>query len=359
MAVRADEIDVMRGAVDIDRDRGLVLRHQRGDGGAFDELYRRYYTRLVAFCARRVNDQHAAEELAQEAFARALRAMPRFAGERRFYPWLTVIAHRLCIDHHRQASRVEPVPEPDPGCVDADHEALYAAVDHHHLGLALARLAPRHREILELREDRGWSYQEIATSLDVPMTTVEALLHRARRALRREYLAVAGDDRGGRLGLALLGGGMLARLKRWLAALTPEKVVPAMGTAAAGALAVGMLAGPLIDGGDDTTTVAVDPAATVAGTTGGPAAVGDPVTVDAADPGSAGSGTAGSPTSAPGRPPVLATDVVSVATDREAADAAADENATQPIHIQVPGIVDVGLDPAEAAERLLTPGGSP
>ena len=93
MAIRADEIEVdRRGAVDLDRDRLLVLRHQGGERHAFDELYRRYHRRLVAYCQRRVGDEHVAEELAQEAFVRALRALPTFGGERRFYPWLAVIA---------------------------------------------------------------------------------------------------------------------------------------------------------------------------------------------------------------------------------------------------------------------------
>src|SRR5580765_2630151 len=132
VAVRAEEIDD-RGVVDLDRDRVLVLRYQAGDQAAFDELYRRYFPRLHLYCQRRVGDAHVSEELAQEAFLRAMRAMPRFAGERRFYPWMTVIAQRLCIDHHRRTSRVEPSAEIDLGTIEPDHDALFAAVDHDHL----------------------------------------------------------------------------------------------------------------------------------------------------------------------------------------------------------------------------------
>ena len=167
MALRADELDP--AAVDLDRDRELVLRFQRGDGAAFDELYRRYFPRLRLYCQRRVHDQHASEELAQEAFLRALRAMPRFAGERRFYPWMTVIAQRLCIDHHRRTARVEAAPDIDPGIFEEDHDAVFRAVDRGHLVDAMQRLAPRHREVLSLREEQGWSYQQIAVHLDVPM----------------------------------------------------------------------------------------------------------------------------------------------------------------------------------------------
>src|SRR5204862_4279643 len=98
MALRADDVD-------LNRDSLLVERFQSGDTEAFDDLYRRYYARLVRFCLRRVGDPHEAEEVAQEAFVRAYRALPRLTGERRFYPWMTVIAGRLCVDSHRRRSR--------------------------------------------------------------------------------------------------------------------------------------------------------------------------------------------------------------------------------------------------------------
>jgi RNA polymerase sigma-70 factor (ECF subfamily) len=180
MAVRADDVDLKR-------DRDLVERYQAGDAGAFDELYRRYFDRLHLYCERRVGDRHVAEELAQEAFTRALRAMPRFAGERRFYPWMTVIAQRLCIDHHRRRSRVEPAAEIDLGSVDPEHDERADPIDLDQLTRALDSLAPRHREILELRERDGLTYLEIAQRLDVPVSTVEALLHRARKSLRRAF----------------------------------------------------------------------------------------------------------------------------------------------------------------------------
>ncbi|MGH9139324.1 MAG: RNA polymerase sigma factor, partial [Acidimicrobiales bacterium] len=246
MAIRAEEIEGRAGAVDFDRDRKLVLRFQDGDHAAFDELYRRYHARLLTYCLRRVGDRHVAEELAQEAFVKALRAMPRFAGERRFYPWMTVIAQRLCIDHHRRAARVEPLPDVDTGVEEADHDAVFAAVDRTHLAAAMERLAPRHREILELREHRGLSYNHIAEHLQVPITTVEALLHRARRALRREFMAVAGETPataaagGARLHsfppVAALGA-FLSKVKGWWAAAGPERWAPAIGTAAAGVAA--------------------------------------------------------------------------------------------------------------------------
>ena len=187
MAVRADDVN-------LSRDRSLVELCQAGDERAFADLYHRYYRRLLRFCVRRVGDAHEAEEITQEAFARAFTAMPRFAGERRFYPWLTVIASRLCIDSHRRSARTEPSAEVDMGSVEGGQQQIIDNVDIEYLNQAMGQLGPRHREVLELRETHGWTYQQIANHYDVTMGTVEALLFRARKALRREFLSLAGDD---------------------------------------------------------------------------------------------------------------------------------------------------------------------
>lgn len=213
MALRADDVD-------LGRDRALVEQYQEGDLAAFEDLYRRYYGRLFRFCLRRTGNPHEAEELTQEAFARAYRAMPMLRGERRFYPWLSVIASRLCIDSHRRLGRTEPAAEVDPGSVEFRAEHLEAAVDHDLLNEAMGRLTDRHREVLRLREREGWSYQHIADHFDISLSAVEGLLFRARQALRREFLHVAGPEAG--LAAAVpfgLGLGVLSRLGRRLVGL--------------------------------------------------------------------------------------------------------------------------------------------
>ena len=219
MALRIDDVDLQR-------DRRLVERFQEGDHTAFDTLYRRYFARLQRFCLKRVGDPYEAEEIAQEAFTRALRALPDLAGERRFYPWMTVIAGRLCVDHHRRRGRSEPTAIVELGSVDGGQDAIVEQADFALLGRALQRLAPRHREVLGFREEKGWTYQQIAEHYEVPVGTVEALLFRARKALKREFLAIAGGTTGhggrwgGLAGLPLVGwvGRRFAALKAKTAA---------------------------------------------------------------------------------------------------------------------------------------------
>lgn len=233
MALRADDVDLKR-------DRALVEGFQAGDQLAFDDLYRRYFARVYRFCLRRVGDRHEAEELTQEAFARAYRALPSLQGERRFYPWISVIAQRLCLDSHRRRSRMEVSDTIDLGAVDGDQERIVDASDAQLLNLAFDRLAASHREVLKLREQEGWSYQRIAEFLGVTLGTVEARLFRARQALRREFAAIAGPD-SGLAALPVVGwllrrlGGMRARAADWASL---GNLAPAIGGAVAAATLV-------------------------------------------------------------------------------------------------------------------------
>jgi len=190
------------GTVDVVRDRQLVERCQAGDRSAFDELFLRYQRRLHRFCMQRVGDPNDAEDVVQETFARAWRALPRFAGERRFYPWLTVIAGNLCVDTLRRRSRQTPVEESrlqaaDVGTYETE-DAILQDVDSKLVAAAFGQLSERHRRVLQLREGNDWSYREIAEHEGVGITAVETLLWRARQALKREFMLLDGQK--GRLG---------------------------------------------------------------------------------------------------------------------------------------------------------------
>lgn len=207
--------------VDMDRDRQLVARAQAGDRHAFDELYQCYYRRLLRFCMSRLHDTHEAEDVVQEAFARAWRALPNFGGDRRFYPWLSVIAGHLCVDSARRRSRTTPVAELHPQYVvdpaASGEEQMVAAVDVGLVAEAFGRLNHRHQRILQLREHSGWSYQAIADHEGMGLAAVETLLWRARQSLKREFAALADSD--GRLGGvigSLVGMAAVRRLLRGL-----------------------------------------------------------------------------------------------------------------------------------------------
>ena len=342
MALRADDVD-------LGRDRALVVRFQQGDGDAFDDLYRRYFDRLRRFCERRVGDPHEAEELAQEAFVRALRAMPGFAGERRFYPWMTVIASRLCVDAHRRRQRSTPVADVELGSVELDVEDLFAEVDRAQLEEALGQLAPRHRDVLDLREYHGWSYQRIADHYDVTLGTVEALLHRARRALRREFDKVT-------TGVPAVA--WLARrfetFRTRATAHVGDLATPLTAAVASAALAVGSVAmidaahGPAPAATHPSTVVALSHGQLASSTAEVPATPPTPQDIVWSATTSTG---ASAPRRVDGHRPVAHLDSVSP-------DDARERTASAAVRQDVPGLGGIGLDPASVvadAGDLLRP----
>lgn len=328
MALRVEDIDLAA-------DRELVERWQAGEHEVFDDLYRRYFTRLRSYCQRRVGDRDTAEELAQEAFVKALQALPTFAGERRFFPWVTVIANRLCVDHHRRLGRVRPAEDVDPGTVDGDHGARLAFLaDVDNLDRALQRLGPRHLEVLELRERRGMSYAQIAGHLEVPQSTVEALLFRARKALRREFFAVSGE---GKLASLPLVGALLRRVtaaRDRVAELLPS-LAQLSGPVAAGAVAVVLTTAPIPD-------PSAEPVL--------PARAGHVATTSSPTPAIAPEAEIASPPSAPpaarGPRPTAPPPAAAPGVERVPAAAAREDAQTMPLFVDL-GPLGVGVDPAE------------
>jgi RNA polymerase sigma-70 factor (ECF subfamily) len=218
LALRQEELTSLCDDVDLERDRALVERCQAGDSAAFGNLYARYYERLLRFCLRRLHDRHEAEDAAQEAFARAWKALPKFAGERRFYPWLTVIAGNICTDVLRRRSRSTPTDDmeliaqqPVGGAgADTSEELVLAAVDGELVNRALDRLSKRHRHVLAMREGSGWTYQQIADHEGVDIGTIETLLWRARQALKREF-AVVSESKEALAGFLVAGAALFRR----------------------------------------------------------------------------------------------------------------------------------------------------
>ncbi len=181
--------------VDLKRDRQLVERCQAGDADAFGELYRIYHQRVVRHCARRLGGRANAEDVAQEAFIRAWRAIDRLEGHRGFYPWLHVIASNACTDVLRRQRPTMPlsdvggVAELDdrPGVEDHVTAAFDAALATGAMGM----LSDRHRRVLHLREQLEWSVQDIAAHEGIEANAVDTLLWRARASLRRQFRALS------------------------------------------------------------------------------------------------------------------------------------------------------------------------
>jgi RNA polymerase sigma-70 factor (ECF subfamily) len=206
----------------------------------FDRVYRLHHDRILRYCHWRLGDRYEAEDVTQEAFARAWRTRPALPNDAVWYSWLRVVAGNLCTDALRRRGRSEPLGDADPALVDAGLEDVTDSVDRLIVRQALGRINPRHREALLLRDDEGLTYDEIAARTGVPATTVTSLLWRARQSLRQEFKALAGMGEG-LAGLPLIG--WLIRRLRWgrrsAAWLASSSTAPAASSAAAG-LGVGM-----------------------------------------------------------------------------------------------------------------------
>ena len=163
----------------------LVRAAQAGSADAVDELFRRHWPAAHRAAWLVVHDAAAAEDIAQEAFLSALRALDRFDRRRPLGPWLHRIVVNRAIDWSRaRALRPETGAVPDEPAPEEDRGLGEDVV------AALAALGPEHRAVVVLRHLLGYTPGEIATMLDLPRGTVNS---RLRRAL--DSLAIALEER--------------------------------------------------------------------------------------------------------------------------------------------------------------------
>lgn len=178
-------------------DGELIHAVQAGDTGAFDELMKRYAASIYRLTYSLVRNHADADDMVQETFIRAFRAIRRFDERFQFYTWLRKIAVNLCFNHLKRARRVatQPLPLadgdsaaadiPDPRA-DAEGSSLRRDLD-----AALFKLPADQRTIFLLRVKEELSYNEIAETLGIPVGTVMSRLNRAREKLRvllKDYL---------------------------------------------------------------------------------------------------------------------------------------------------------------------------
>ena len=178
-------------------DLELVRRVQKGERGAFDLLVLRYQHKVVKLVARLLRDPTEAEDVAQEAFVKAYRAIASFRGDSAFYTWLYRIAvntarntmasrQRRPLDYEADLSESEQsVVESRMRHIDTPEAAALTDEIHQTVNGAIAALPEDLRTAIVLREIEGLSYEEIAEAMDCPVGTVRSRIFRAREAIDR------------------------------------------------------------------------------------------------------------------------------------------------------------------------------
>ena len=161
-------------------DRALVLALRAGDPRAPRWLIEQFQGVLFGLCLRMMGHRHDAEDVVQETFLRALRAVSGFQEDRPLRPWLLGIAANRCRTALSQRSRRPQVADSAIEAVDTrsalgDPEDLAGE-----LGRALELLRPEYRAVFTLFHEQGLSYEEIGAALGRPIGTIKTWLHRAR-----------------------------------------------------------------------------------------------------------------------------------------------------------------------------------
>lgn len=190
-------IDTENGSGDA-LDHELVQRVQQGEAAAFDLLVRRYQHRIVALVTRYVGDWAEAQDVAQDAFIRAYRAIGGFRGDAQFYTWLHRIAINTAKNHLVAMKRRPPTTDIEAGDAEyfdgalqmRDTDTPERELLRHEVEQSVMRtvnaLPKELRLAITLREVEGLPYDEIARRLDCPIGTVRSRIFRAREAIDRE-----------------------------------------------------------------------------------------------------------------------------------------------------------------------------
>jgi RNA polymerase sigma-70 factor (ECF subfamily) len=179
-------------------DQKLVARVQKGEKGAFDLLVRKYQHKVAKLVARYVRDRAEIEDVTQEAFIRAYRAIGAFRGESAFYTWLYRIAVNTAKNYLESQGRRPPGTDVEADVAEQLEGAELlrdSATPERHLltdeiaatvRRVLESLPPDLRSAITLREIDGLSYEEIAEVMNCPIGTVRSRIFRAREAIDAE-----------------------------------------------------------------------------------------------------------------------------------------------------------------------------
>ncbi len=194
-----------------DVDAELVARVQRGDKQAFDLLVIKYQRKIMRLLSRMIRDQSEIEDVAQEAFIKAYRALPQFRGDSAFYTWLYRIAintaRNWLASNKRRPSTPSAFENEDGETFDETDNLTDNTTPESELASrqiaetvnkAIEDLPEELRTAIVLREIEGMTYEDIAQSMNCPIGTVRSRIFRAREAIAvrlRPMMGNTGDRR--------------------------------------------------------------------------------------------------------------------------------------------------------------------
>ncbi|MBT8435042.1 MAG: RNA polymerase sigma factor RpoE [Gammaproteobacteria bacterium] len=179
-------------------DAELVKRVQAGDTGAFDILVQKYQHKVVNLVGRFVSDHAECQDIAQDSFIKAFRAIQNFRGDSQFYTWLYRIAANTAKNHLASRARKSPAYsvdvddaqhfEGDSGLKEFSNPENLLLTDEIKTTIftAIENLPDDLKSAITLRELDGLSYEEIAEVMDCPIGTVRSRIFRARDAIDKE-----------------------------------------------------------------------------------------------------------------------------------------------------------------------------
>ncbi|MDN4016631.1 RNA polymerase sigma factor RpoE [Zwartia panacis] len=189
-----------------DVDAELVARVQRGDKQAFDLLVLKYQRKIMRLLSRMIRDPGEIEDVAQEAFIKAYRALPQFRGESAFYTWLYRIAINTARNWLAQNNRRPSTPSAQENEEGETFDATDNLTDSSNpesemasrqiadtVNKAINDLPEELRNAIVMREIDGMSYEDIAESMSCPIGTVRSRIFRAREAIATRLRPLLGD----------------------------------------------------------------------------------------------------------------------------------------------------------------------
>lgn len=167
-----------------------LLRRAQDDNAQFAPLYERYLPRIYAYCLRRTENHHEAEDLCSQVFVRVLKGLNTYNGGM-VSAWLFRIAHNVVANHFRGKRKVIPIDHIQIADVGINH-AFDDAEDKRILGELIRELPEAKRDLLALMLDGGLTSDEVGDVLGKSAGAIRVEFHRLVKQLRKRYIQVTG-----------------------------------------------------------------------------------------------------------------------------------------------------------------------